>query len=276
MSGLAESRHISAGPHRLGYRLIAYPPESPLRFLEFGLATLEAGGTPLMWESRGREAVVYLIGGVCEYTVSGAAGSLSGVLDSRPSVFDGLPSAVYLPPGVRIGFVSPRTGARMAIFSAPPAGDRRLRQINPSEVSVRTVGKDSWTRRVCSVVDQRVASRMLVGETINQAGSWSSYPPHKHDAEVPGREVPMEEIYHYFVRPPGGFGLQMVYTKPDAAQPFERIYRVRDGDTVIIPRGYHPVVAGGGYQLAYLWAIAGERVDYGAWNDDPVHAWMLR
>jgi hypothetical protein len=35
------------------------------------------------------------------------------------------------------------------------------------------------------------------------------------------------------------------------------------------------VVAGGGYQLAYLWAISGDRVDYGAWNDDPSHAWLL-
>jgi 5-deoxy-glucuronate isomerase len=151
-----------------------------------------------------------------------------------------------------------------------------LRQVHPDQVTVRAVGRDAWSRRVCSVVDQRVASRLLVGETINQAGAWSSYPPHKHDTEVPGREVPMEEVYHFMVRPPGGFGLQMVYTAPEAARPFEHIYRVRDGDTVVIPRGYHPVVAAGGYQLAYLWAISGDRVDYGAWNDDPAHAWLLR
>jgi 5-deoxy-glucuronate isomerase len=223
-----------------------------------------------------REGVLYLIGGVCEYSVSGAAGALSGFLDSRPSVFDGPPSAVYLPPGIRLSMSSPRIGARLALFTAPPAGDRRLRHIDATEVGVRSVGREAWSRRVYSVVDQRVASRLLVGETINQAGFWSSYPPHKHDAEVPGREVPMEEIYHYFVRPPGGFGLQMVYTRPDAQQPFEHVYRVRDGDTVVIPRGYHPVVAAGGYQLAYLWAISGERVDYGAWNDDPAHAWLLR
>lgn len=276
MTALAESQYIPAASQEAGYRLIASPPGSPLRFLEFALVILTAGGTPLTWESRDREAVLYLVGGVCEYTVSGAAGSLSGVLDSRSSVFDGPPAAVFLPPGARLGLISPRTGARMAIFSAPPASDRRLRQISPNEVSVRTVGKDAWSRRVYSVVDQRVASRLLVGETINQAGCWSSYPPHKHDATVPGREIPMEEIYHYFVRPAGGFGLQMVYTSPDAAQPFEHIYRVRAGDTVVIPRGYHPVVAAGGYQLAYLWAISGERVDHGAWNDDPEHAWMLR
>jgi 5-deoxy-glucuronate isomerase len=275
MSDLAESQLIPAGPQGPGFRLIAYPPESPVRFLEFALVTLAAGGTPIAWESRDREAVLYLIGGVCDFTVSGGAESLDGVLDSRPSIFDGLPSAVYLPPGVRLAVSSPRTGARLAIFTAPPAGDRRLRLIPAADVSVRNVGKDAWSRRVFSVVDQRIASRLLVGETINQTGYWSSYPPHKHDTTVPGREAPMEEIYHYFVRPPGGFGLQMVYTRPDAPKPFEHIYRVRDGDTVVIPRGYHPVVAGGGYQLAYLWAISGDRVDYGAWNDDPSHAWLL-
>jgi 5-deoxy-glucuronate isomerase len=84
----------------------------------------------------------------------------------------------------------------------------------------------------------------------------------------------MEEIYHYFIRPSGGFGLQMVYTPADAPQPFEHVYRVRDGDTVVIPRGFHPIVAAGGYQLAYLWAISGKRVVYAAWSDDPAHAWL--
>jgi 5-deoxy-glucuronate isomerase len=272
----AESQYIPAGPQGPGFRLIAYPPESPVRFLEFATVTLAAGASPWAWESRDREAVLYLIGGACEYEVLGTTRGLPGTLDSRPSVFDGPPSAVYLPPGVRLNVSSPRTGARLALFTAPPAGDRRARHIHGRDVAVRNVGRDAWARRVYSVIDQRVASRLLVGETINQAGYWSSYPPHKHDAEVPGREMPMEEIYHYFVRPPGGFALQMVYTKPDAPEPFEHIYRVRDGDTVVIPRGYHPIVAAGGYQVAYLWAISGDRVDYGAWNDDPAHAWLLR
>ncbi|MDR7485346.1 MAG: 5-deoxy-glucuronate isomerase [Armatimonadota bacterium] len=276
MSGLPESRHLPGVPDRPGYRRVIAAPEAGLKFLEFALVTLTPAGTPVTWESRDREAVVYLIGGVCEFTVSGAAGSLAGVLDSRPSVFDGPPQAVFLPSGSRLGLASPRVGARLAIFSAPPLADRRLRLIGPHDVSVRQVGKETWSRRVTSVVDATVASRLAVGETFNPPGHWSSYPPHKHDAPVPGRETPMEEIYHFFVSPPAGFGLQMVYTPPDAAASFERVYRVRDGDTVVIPRGYHPVVAAGGYRLAYLWAISGDRVDYGAWTDDPAHAWLLR
>lgn len=288
MISLPESQHIAAVPGEAAepgpglvagvssLRVVAAAPNSPLRFLEFALVTLAAGGAPVVWESRDREAVLYLIGGACEFTVAGSGGSLEGVLDSRPSPFDGPPEAVYLPPGSRLGLASPRAGARAALFSAPPADYRVLRRIRPHEVAVRNVGRDAWTRRVISVVDQKVASRLLVGETLNPAGHWSSYPPHKHDAATPGREVPMEEVYHYFLLPREGFGLQMVYTAPGDPQPFERIYRVRDGDTVVIPRGYHPVVAAGGYQLAYLWAISGERVDYGAWADDPAHAWLLK
>jgi len=273
---LAESQHIPAAPHEPGVRAVVYAPQSPVRYLQFDLVTVAAGGAPVRWASEGREAVLYLIGGSCDFVASAGAATLSGLLETRPAIFDGPPTALYLPPGTRLELSSSRAGARLALFSAPPAGDRPLRQVHPDQVTVRAVGRDAWSRRVCSVVDQRVASRLLVGETINQAGAWSSYPPHKHDTEVPGREVPMEEVYHFMVRPPGGFGLQMVYTAPEAARPFEHIYRVRDGDTVVIPRGYHPVVAAGGYQLAYLWAISGDRVDYGAWNDDPAHAWLLR
>lgn len=271
-----ESQHIPAVPRAPGIHTVASPATSPLRFLEFCLVTLASGEAPLSWESRDREAVLYLIGGFCEFTISGASGALSGVLDSRPSVFEGPPSAVFVPAGSRLSLLSPKTGVRLVLIAAPPLDDRRPRLVGPKEVNTRTVGKDDWSRRATSVIDERTASRLIVGETLNPAGHWSSYPPHKHDTTVPGREAPMEEIYHYLVHPPGGFGLQMVYTAPGAPDPFERIYRVGDGDTVVIPRGFHPVVAGGGYQLAYLWAIAGEQISYGAWSDDPAHVWLNR
>jgi 5-deoxy-glucuronate isomerase len=270
------SHHIPAIALGAGYDLIAYPPDSPLRFLEFALVVLTGTGRPLTWESRDREAVLYLIGGVCEFTVAGAAGSLEGVLDTRPSLFDGPPAAVYLPPGSRLGVTSPRTGARLAIISAPPLADRRLRLIGASEIGTRTVGRDAWGGRVVIVADQRVTSRLIVGETLAPPGHWASYPPHKHDVLAPGREMPMEEIQHVFVRPPSGFGLHVSYTRPGDPQGFTALYRVRDGDTVIIPRGYHSVVAAGGYGLAYLWALSGEHVEYGAWTEDPAHAWVHR
>lgn len=270
-----ESQHIPAGISQPGYHLIAGPARSPLTYLEFGLATLAHGHPPLTWNTRDREVAFYLLGGACEVTVSGGAGALAGMLGPRPDVFDGPPAALFAPAGSRVDLSALRDGARLAVLSAPPTADRPPALIAAAQVITRTVGKDSWMRRVTSVIDQRVSSRLLAGETLHAAGPWSSYPPHKHDRDIPGTEVPMEEVYHYFVRPSPGFALQMVYTAPDDPHPFERVYRVQDGDTVVIPRGYHPVVAAGGYALAYLWVISGARVDYGAWATDPTQAWLL-
>ena len=58
------------------------------------------------------------------------------------------------------------------------------------------------------------------------------------------------------------------------ADALNEVLVVEDGDTVIIPRGYHPVVAAPGYQLSYVWALRGEGRRYGAWSDDPAHAWL--
>jgi 5-deoxy-glucuronate isomerase len=48
---------------------------------------------------------------------------------------------------------------------------------------------------------------------------------------------------------------------------------IEDGDSVIIPFGHHPVVAGPGYRLYYLWALAGDgrrlRI-----VEDPAHSWV--
>lgn len=280
MSSLVESQYIPAVEDPPAYHLVASPANSPLTHLEFALITLAGGEPPFSWESGDREAIFYLIEGGCGVNVSGSAGALTGTLGPRASVFDGPPSAVFVPAGSRAVLLGFDGGAHLALFSAPPSAARAPRIIGPGQVTVREVGADIWSRRVTSVADQSVTSRMLVGETRNPPGYWSSYPPHKHDTRrkvAEGRsEAQMEEIYHYLVRPPGGFGLQMVYTPPDAPAPFERIYRVRDGDTVVIPRGYHPVVAAGGYELLYLWVISGEQVEYAAWTDDPAHAWINR
>lgn len=272
----AQTRLVHASPRASGYELVAYSPDSPLRFIEFATASISAGGPPLVWESRDREAILYLIGGICEYTISGFSGSAVGVLDTRPSIFDGPPTAVYIPPGSRLGLTSPRIGVRAAIISAPPSAERPLRRIHSNEVSTRTVGKNTWANRVTIVADGRITSRLIVGETIVPQGHWAGYPPHKHDTLTPGQEMPMEEVNHFLFKPTTGFALQVSYTRSGATDAFSQTHRVRDGDTIVIPRGYHAVSAAGEYTLAYVWALAGPHVEYGAWTEDPAHSWVHR
>jgi len=83
-------------------------------------------------------------------------------------------------------------------------------------------------------------------------------------------EVKQEEIYYFRVDPPQGFGFQRIYTSDGS---LDEAYVVRDGDTVIIPRGYHPVAAAPGYSLYYLWMIAGTQRIMRP-RDDPAHAWV--
>ena len=241
----------------------------PLSFLEFGVLRLTPMNPGITLTFPDREAVILLLQGAA--TVRG--GELSGDMGPRGSVFDDLPWAVYIPPGVALD-VRVHESMLAAVATAPATAHKRVQLISPSHMSERVVGANNWTRKVRSVVDQRVSERLLVGETVNPPGNWSSYPPHKHDRLTDSGELPMEEVYYYTVRPDSGFGLQLIYSAPDDPESLDQIYRVRGGDVVLLPRGYHPVVAAAGYELHYVWAIAGPRVASGAWSDDPAHAWI--
>ena len=115
---------------------------------------------------------------------------------------------------------------------------------------------------------------MLVGETWNRAGCWSSYPPHKHDTDNAPDEAWYEEVYFFQVRPTQGFGIQRLYTPKGAPKPVDEVFVLEDGDTVVMPCGYHPVAGAPGYRVWYYWGLAGEGRQYAAWSDDPAHAWL--
>ena len=85
------------------------------------------------------------------------------------------------------------------------------------------------------------ARRLMVGETFNPPGHWSSFPPHKHDGR--NGEPFLEEVYYFRVDPPHGFGHQMLYTEDGESV----THQVRDGDAVLLPYGYHPVSSPPGY-----------------------------
>jgi 5-deoxy-glucuronate isomerase len=118
------------------------------------------------------------------------------------------------------------------------------------------------------------AEHLIVGETLNPPGNWSSSPPHKHDRHDPPHESNFEEVYLYRLEPRQGFGLQRVYD-PDSSNgtAVDHTYAVKHDDVVALPRGYHPVVAAPGYRLYYLWVLAGDGRDP-VWFEDPDHAWI--
>jgi 5-deoxy-glucuronate isomerase len=192
----------------------------------------------------------------------------------RDSAFSAPPEMVYLPPDCRFT-IRAKGGAKLGIFAAPST-PRTAPAYVPAEEALRiTVGKGNWTRNVVTSIGNNIAAeRLIVGETLNPPGNWSSAPPHKHDRHSGDAEVPMEEIYYFHIDPPQGFAMMRLYTAPDDPEPFDEAVVVEDGDTVLIPRGYHPVAAAPGYRVHYTWGMAGEARRYGAWTEDPKHAWV--
>jgi 5-deoxy-glucuronate isomerase len=80
----------------------------------------------------------------------------------------------------------------------------------------------------------------------------------------------LEEMYVYIEMPPPGFGVQFVYT--DTHEP-DLVAVVREGDAVLIPRGYHPNVSAPGHRIGFIWAMAAHREvedrQYGVVNIQP-------
>jgi len=233
--------------------------------LEAGESLRLAPGDPLRGEDQ--EVVAVVFNGRVKASVNGRD---LGTAGGRADVFEGPGHAVYAPPGAEVELEA-ETPASLAIAAAPAdaseSGEARI--IGPDDQRIDEVGKGNWSRTVRTMLGpEHAAGRLLLGETINPPGNWSSYPPHKHDENSPPEEVALEEIYLFKVDPKQGFGVQLRYRDGD-----EEAFRVSEGDVAVIPAGYHPVVAAPGYELYYLWVLAGEQREM-APRFEPEHAWV--
>jgi 5-deoxy-glucuronate isomerase len=120
-------------------------------------------------------------------------------------------------------------------------------------------------------MEDRPAESLLVTEVLTPGGNWSSYPPHKHDTDNLPSESYLEETYYHRTARREGFAVQMVYTDDRS---LNEALQLRDGDVVLVPRGYHPVVAGPGYDLYYLNVMAGPHRRWLVTTDSD-HRWQV-
>src|ERR1019366_3355283 len=246
-----------------------------LRFLDF--ATLELGqGERHSLQTGAREYVIDIFSGAVTLVISteGHNKEIYSKIGKRADVFSGPPVMSYIPPNSHVE-IKADSSADLGIFSAPSNAHIPAALMEGATVTRKQVGRENWQRTVYSALDQNVpAERLLAGETLNPPGNWSSFPPHKHDRSNPPQEAVLEEIYYFRLKPAQGFGFIWTYTAADDPEGFSSVFVVEDGDTVLLPKGYHPVVAAPGYELHYTWVLAGEERRYGAWADDPRHAWV--
>jgi 5-deoxy-glucuronate isomerase len=243
-----------------------------LKYLSFTIVRLGAGFPVHEFDTGEEEVAIHSYDGAVDVTVRCAAGEWREKLAARTSLAEPGPM-IYAPAGSSVT-LSAEQGAHLVVAGALGHRDADP-QSAPAEA--KQVGKDNWLRTVYTHLGETVPARHLIcGETVNQPGGWSSCPPHKHDTFHAPSEVPMEEVYYFQADPPQGFGFMRVYTRDIDPAPFDVSYAVENGDTVMIPRGYHPVAACPGYTLTYSWFLAGEGRVYGAWSDDPRHSWIKK
>lgn len=246
--------------------LVVTPESTRFEYLTFRIRKI-LRGEKFSSETGTSELGIVVLGGRC--SVESTAGSWFN-FGSRSNVFDGLPTALYLPIETEFTVVA-ETECEIAFCFSRAEERYPARLIMPDEVEVEVRGGENATRQINHIMKPDFpAQRLLLVEVYTPSGNWSSYPPHKHDVHNPPDEVDLEEIYYYKIDRPEGYAIQKVYT-PDGR--IDQTLTVRDGELVLVPEGYHPVVAAHGYNVYYLNALAGSARSMAA-SDDPDYAWV--
>jgi 5-deoxy-glucuronate isomerase len=192
-------------------------------------------------------------------------------LEGRDGVFSAVTDFAYVPidAGVRMTSQGP---LQVALCTA-----EATRRIDPYRVAAHDVrvevrGGGAGTRQINNFLSADVsgADKLIAVEVLTPEGSWSSYPPHKHD-ETTETEIELEEIYYFRIDGEDGFGFFKCYT---ADGEIDDTMTVHDGDIYLVPRGFHgPTAAAPQHHMYYLNVMAGPSPER-AWRfcDDPRHA----
>jgi 5-deoxy-glucuronate isomerase len=211
-------------------------------------------------------AVFVLLGGTC--VADWGEGKTR--IGKRKNVFDGFPYALHLPRGNEAEFTA-ESVCEIAQCRVPSKAQLQPRLVTPNDVVSSLRGGGNASRQIVDIMGPAFpADKLMVIEVYTPGGNWSSYPPHKHDVHNPPGEVDLDEIYYYRISQPEGFAFQHLYAGEHAG---ERTLKARDGDAVLVHSGYHPVVAGPGYDVYYLNFLAGSSRTL-AVTEDPNHVWI--
>jgi 5-deoxy-glucuronate isomerase len=225
-----------------GRKVFITPANSTMKHLCYARIILDQGTPKVQFENSGQETGLICLKG----EVGVSAGKERFTLGERDSV--------YIPRGSSITLET-KSSVDIAEFSSDvekvyPLQIVRYSDVKDDKALHFVAGGPATTRDLNILIGKNVeAGRLLAGLTISEPGNWTSWPPHEHGAML-------EEMYVYTHMPPPGFGIQFVYT--DTKEP-ELATIVRDGDAVLMPRGYHPNVAAPGHRIGFLWAMAAHR-----------------
>lgn len=197
------------------------------------------------------EAAIIPLAGSCVVEIEGKRLDVDG----RDDVFSGIAGFAYAPIDSELN-ISSVGGGEFAVCTA-----EATRRIDPyvvpaAAVSVEVRGAATASRQINNFLNavSWEADKLIAVEVITPEGGWSSYPAHKHD-EMTETEVELEEIYYFRIAGEHGAGFFTCYTMDGD---IEDTVTVHDGDTYLIPKGFHgPAAAFPGHHMYYLNVMAG-------------------
>ena len=236
-------RMIFRGTNRQKGRHIAVGPQnSAMKHLAYARIMLDAETPRVAFATGNREVGLICLSGACSIS---AEGETHGV---------GRYDSVYIPRDAEVE-VTTEEAVDLVECSAEVDNRYPLQVVRYAEVERDNslkfkTGGPSTTRTVNITLGKNVeAGRILAGFTTSEPGHWTSWPPHEH-ASI------LEELYVYYDMPAPAFGVQFVYTDPEEP---EFVGVVRDGDVVVMPRGFHPNVAVPCHPINFVWMMAAHR-----------------
>ena len=226
-------------------------------------------------EIAGYESVCVVAQGRCTIMVDDM---LFEQVGERETLWEGKPDSVDVPRGSRARIIS--VDRAVEVFIAGGRCETRFEpfRVKPEDVDTVQYGSDETKthRKILHVLGQKNAERrgrLLVSELFTVGrGGWSGFPPHKHDTDEMPRESAFEEVYYFRFDPPQGFGAQFAYTHEDDLGP---VYHIKDGSTVVLDKGYHPVVAAPGYRMYYFTILVGKTQTSLVQRFEQAHAYQL-
>ncbi len=234
-----------------GVQINVTPDSAGWRFLSFAVVNLTSGSSHTDRRPGQETAIVPLRGsGVV------TAGDHSFEI-GRTNVFEQPPQIVYIHPDEPIAVVAADDGFEFAIGSAPAEGIYPTRLITPEEMKTEVRGGGASHRQVNHVLAPPVAAeRLILYEVYVPRGMWSGWAPHRHDG-VDGSPY-LEETYYFRLDPGNGFAMHRNWSPEDG---YDEMVLLNDGDTALVPKGYHSSVACPGSNMFFLNYLAGELYD---------------
>ncbi len=252
---------------KYGYERIITDRNSTLAFAEMDMLKL-ANGDSYTVDEKGKEFAIIVMYGSCNVCGKDFSFEKVGV---RKDVFSGVGESVYV--GLNTSFTITAVDGDVKVCLAKAPADKYFKPqvVRTADIKTKELGKGAYTRSAAFNVAENVEANLLyIGEFWVEDGKWASFPPHKHDVDNMPTEGFLDEIYYFEFDKLEGFGVQMVYSKEGD---INEAYKVKTGDAVEIPKGYHPFTVAPNYKNYCLWIMAGKnRGIFCTVEDD--HKWI--